>query len=63
MIRVTYTCVKVVFQNKQLAVQRANEINAEDSVKKKGYKFLGLSLPYVPQLPPHQDGSFISQMD
>lgn len=45
MIRVTYTCVKVVFQNKQLAVQRANEINAEDSVKKKGYKFWAYRCP------------------
>ena len=45
MDQVAATCVKVAFANKQVALQRANEINAEDSVKKKGYKFWAYHCP------------------
>lgn len=45
MNQATYSCVKVPFENKQVAFQRVKEINAEDSVKKKGYTFWAYRCP------------------
>lgn len=45
MNQVAYTCVKVAFENKRIAAQRAVEINAENSVKKMGYTFSAYRCP------------------